>query len=164
MILLDGDTQEPSANLLPAYWNQNLPACEGSGARAEVVAETARIAIVDDDRSIRGSLERLLKSAGLPAQVFPSAEDYLNASNYAGFSCIILDIGLPGMTGFELDRRLVAEERRVPVIFISAQDEAEVRQEAARAGAVAFLGKPFDDNALLNAVHTALKLAKTKSQ
>ena len=124
------------------------------------MAETARIAIVDDDRWMRRSLERLLKSAGLTARSFASAEDYLNASNHDEFGCIILDIGLPGMSGLDLDRRLAAEENRLPVVFVSAHDEPEVRQEAAQAGAVAFLGKPYDDNALLDAVHTALKRAK----
>jgi FixJ family two-component response regulator len=165
MTLLDAGTQESSVNLFPAYyWNQNLPAYEGSGARTEVMAETALIAIVDDDRWMRRSLERLLKSAGLTAQGFASAEDYLNASNHDEFGCIILDIGLPGMSGFDLERRLAAEENRLPVVFVSARDEPEVRQEAAQAGAVAFLGKPFDDNALLNAVHIALKLARIKNQ
>lgn len=158
MILVDAGTQERSVNLFPAYyWNQNLPACESSGVRTEVMAETTLIAIVDDDRLMRRSLERLLKSAGLAAQGFASAEDYLHARNHAEFSCIILDIGLPGMSGFDLDRRLAAEERRLPVVFVSARDEPEVRQEAAQAGAVAFLGKPYDDNALLIAVYTALK-------
>jgi FixJ family two-component response regulator len=128
------------------------------------MAGTALIAIVDDDRWMRRSLERLLKSAGLTAQGFASAEDYLNASNHDEFGCIILDIGLPGMSGFDLERRLAAEENRLPVVFVSACDEPQVRQEAAQAEAVAFLGKPFDDNALLNAVHTALKLAKIKNQ
>jgi FixJ family two-component response regulator len=165
MTLLDASTQERSVNLFPAYyWNQNLSNYEGSGARTEAMAETARIAIVDDDRWMRRSLERLLKSAGLTGQGFASAEDYLNASNHDEFSCIILDIGLPGMSGFDLDRRLGAEGKRLPVVFVSARDEPEVRQEAAQAGAVAFLGKPYDDNALLKAVDTGLKLAKIKSQ
>jgi FixJ family two-component response regulator len=165
MTLLDAGTQERPVNLFPAYYrNQNLPDYEGSGARTGAMAETARIAIVDDDRWMRRSLERLLKSAGLTAQGFASAEDYLNASNHDEFGCIILDIGLPGMSGFDLDRRLAAEEKRLPVVFVSARDEPEVRQEAAQAGAVAFLGKPFDDNALLNAVHTALKLARIENQ
>ncbi|AXC14533.1 Transcriptional regulatory protein zraR [Acidisarcina polymorpha] len=113
---------------------------------------------------MRGSLERLLRSAGLTTQTFASAEDYLNASNYDEFTCIILDISLPGMSGFDLDRLLAAEERRLPIVFVSANDEPEVRQEAVQAGAVAFFGKPYEDNSLLNAVHTALKLAEIKNQ
>ncbi|WP_114209290.1 response regulator transcription factor [Acidisarcina polymorpha] len=164
MVLLDAGTQERFANLFPAYPSRNLPAGKGLGARTEAVAENALIAIVDDDRWMRGSLERLLRSAGLTTQTFASAEDYLNASNYDEFTCIILDISLPGMSGFDLDRLLAAEERRLPIVFVSANDEPEVRQEAVQAGAVAFFGKPYEDNSLLNAVHTALKLAEIKNQ
>jgi FixJ family two-component response regulator len=87
----------------------------------------------------------------------------LDAGNHDGICCIILDVGLPGMSGFELDRRLAIEDHPLPIVFMSARDEADVRQEAARAGAIAFLGKPFDDNALLNAVHTALRLLKRRA-
>ncbi|WP_158748993.1 response regulator transcription factor [Acidobacterium sp. S8] len=128
------------------------------------MAETTHIAIVDDDLWMRRSLERLLKSAGLRAESFASAEDYVVAGSHEGIGCIILDIGLPGMSGFELQRRLAAEHNGLPVVFVSARDEPEVRHEAAQAGAVAFLGKPFEDNALLNAVHIALKLAKRRTQ
>lgn len=124
--------------------------------------ETGMIAIVDDDHLIRRSLERLLKSVGLKAESFPSAEDFLEAGNHEGICCIVLDVVLPGMNGFELDRRLATEPNRLPVVFISAHDEEEMRDRAARAGAIAFLGKPFDDNALLNAVHTALALLKDR--
>jgi FixJ family two-component response regulator len=114
------------------------------------------IAIVDDDRWIRKSLERLLKSAGFRAETFVSAEDYLAAGNHEETGCIILDIGLPGMSGFELERRLTADHNRRPIVFVSARDEPKVRDEATLAGAVAFLGKPFDDNTLLNAIFSAL--------
>jgi FixJ family two-component response regulator len=126
--------------------------------------DPALIAIVDDDLWICKSLERLLKSAGLKSESFCSAEDYLNTGRHNGFCCIILDVGLPGMSGFEMDRRLVTKDNRLPIVFISARDEAEVRQEAAKAGAIAFLGKPFDDNALLHAVHTALRSLQQRVQ
>ena len=115
------------------------------------------IAIVDDDRWMRRSLERLLRSAGFQAETFVSAEDYLAAGKHEGTGCIILDIGLPGMSGFELERRLTADHNRLPIVFVSAHDEPEVRDEAAHAGAVAFLAKPFDDESLLDAVSLALK-------
>jgi FixJ family two-component response regulator len=165
MALQAAGIQEQFMDLLSVdYSDRILSTYPGSGPRRGVMAETALIAIVDDDQWMRRSLERLLKSAGLTARGFASAEDYLNARNHDEFGCIILDIGLPGMSGFDLDRRLAAEERRLPVVFVSARDEPEVRQEAAQAGAVAFLGKPYDDNALLDAVHTALKRAKIKNQ
>jgi FixJ family two-component response regulator len=124
--------------------------------------ETGLIAIVDDDRLIRRSLERLLKSAGLRAKSFDSAEDYLDEGDHDGICCIILDIGLPGMSGFELHRRLAAEPSRMPVVFISARDEAEVENKAAQAGAIAFLRKPFEDDALLNAVQAGMELLKNR--
>jgi FixJ family two-component response regulator len=115
------------------------------------------IAIVDDDHWIRRSLERLLKSAGFRAEAFISAEDYLAAGNHEETGCIILDIGLPGMNGFELERRLTADRNRRPIVFVSARDEPEVRNQAVHAGAVAFLGKPFDDVTLLDAIASALQ-------
>ena len=126
--------------------------------------ETGLIAIVDDDRLIRRSLERLLKSAGLRAKSFESAEHYLDEGDQNGICCIILDVGLPGMSGFELRSRLVAEPNQLPVIFISAHDEPEVENKAAQAGAIAFLRKPFEDDALLNAVQTGMELLRNKRQ
>jgi FixJ family two-component response regulator len=126
--------------------------------------ETGLIAIVDDDRLIRMALERLLKSAGLRAKSFDSAENYLDDGDHSGICCIILDIGLPGMSGFELHRRLSTESNRLPVVFISARDEPEVESRATQAGAIAFLSKPFEDDALLNAVQTGMDLLKNKRQ
>ncbi len=121
------------------------------------MAEQPLIAIVDDDRWMRRSLERLLKAAGFRAEAFISAEHYLAAGNHQGTECIILDVGLPGISGFELERRLKAEQKRLPIVFVSAHDEPGIRDKAANAGAVAFLGKPFDDNALLDAISSALR-------
>ena len=126
--------------------------------------ETGLIAIVDDDRLIRRALERLLKSAGLRAKSFDSAEDYLDEGDHNGICCLILDIGLPGMSGFELHRRLSAEPNRLPVVFISARDEPEVENRATQAGAIAFLRKPFKDDALLNAIQTGMELLKNRRQ
>ena len=127
------------------------------------MVEASLIAIVDDDQYMRRSLERLVKSAGFTTKSFISAEDYLEAHNHDEIGCIILDVGLPGMSGFDLERRLTAKHKRTPIIFISARDEPEVRREASQRAAVAFLGKPFGDDTLLNAVRTALRLAKRKS-
>jgi FixJ family two-component response regulator len=121
------------------------------------MAEQPLIAIVDDDRWMRRSLERLLKAAGFRAEAFISAEHYLAAGNHEGTECIILDIALPGMDGFELERRLNTEQNRLPIVFVSAHDEPGVRDKAADVGAVAFLGKPFDENALLDAISSALR-------
>lgn len=120
------------------------------------MAECNLIAIVDDDKWVRQSLQRLLKSAGFRTVAFVSAEDYLTAGNHEETGCIILDVRLPGMSGFELERRLTAEHNRLPIIFVSGHDEPGIRDEAANTGAVAFFGKPFNDNSLLHAVELAL--------
>jgi FixJ family two-component response regulator len=115
------------------------------------------IAIVDDDEWMRKSLERLLKSAGYRSEAFTSAEHYLAARNRKEIGCVILDIRLPGINGIDLERSLAAELNSPPIVFVSAHDEPEVRDEATHGGAVAFLGKPFDDSALLEAISAALK-------
>ncbi len=115
------------------------------------------IAIVDDDESVREATIGLLRSYGLRAETFSSAEEFLNSSLLVKTRCLLLDIGMPGMSGLELQRRLAGEGRRIPVIFITARDDQESRLEAMRAGAVDFLSKPFSEEALLKAIRDALK-------
>ena len=119
--------------------------------------EAALIAIVDDDEWIRKSFERLIKSVGLRAQTFASAEDFLALGNHETIACVILDLKLPGMSGLDLQARLVGEHNLVPIVFVSAHDEQQARSQALQAGAVAFLGKPVNDKALLSAIDMALK-------
>ncbi|AXC14553.1 Transcriptional regulatory protein zraR [Acidisarcina polymorpha] len=118
-----------------------------------------RITIVDDEGEVRSALRRLLKVAGMKTQTYASAEDFLDAASGRHCDCLILDHGLPGMSGLELQSRLAARGRRVPIIFISARDDAYTRAQAMQAGALAFLGKPFSDEVLLQAVQAALQLA-----
>lgn len=115
------------------------------------------IAIVDDDKWVLRSLERLVKSAGFRVVTFISAEEFLEAGEDSTAACFILDIGLPGMSGLDLQRHLVAQNSQVPIIFVSAQDETEMRTQALAAGAIAFLNKPVNDKALLDAVDSAVK-------
>ena len=121
------------------------------------VAETTLISIVDDDKLVRKSIERLIKSSGFRVQAFASAEDFLRYGNHRDTACLILEARLPGMSGLELQRQLAASHSRVPIIFVSAHDVQEAREKALRAGAVAFLGKPFSDEALLTVVRSALE-------
>lgn len=115
------------------------------------------VAIVDDDDSMRDALTGLLKSAGLAACAFASAEDYLLSGNQYRTACLIADIRMPGISGLELQSRLNAEDCRVPTIFITAHGDETMRMQALRAGAVEFLTKPLDDNALLESVWAAMK-------
>jgi FixJ family two-component response regulator len=120
-------------------------------------AAATLVSIVDDDNSVRKSLGRLLKSAGLRVEAFASAGDFLEFGKQFETACLILDLRLTGMSGPELQRQLADEKSMVPIIFVSAWDEQESRTQALRAGAIAFLGKPFNDKVLVDLVHSALK-------
>ncbi len=115
------------------------------------------VAIVDDDDSVRSALQGLLKAVGLPAQAFASAEEFLKSGQQHHTACLIADIRMPGMSGLELQAKLNAERCRIPIIFITAHGDAKMRMQALRAGAVEFLAKPFDDEALLESVRGALE-------
>jgi FixJ family two-component response regulator len=118
---------------------------------------TKPVAILDDDDSVRSALLGLLKAVGLPAQAFASAEEFLKSGQQHHIGCLIADIRMPGMSGLELQAKLNAERCRVPIIFITAHGDAKMRMQALRAGAVEFLAKPFDDEALLESVRAALE-------
>jgi FixJ family two-component response regulator len=115
------------------------------------------VAIVDDDELFRRSIERLVGSAGFSVEAFGSAEDFLERGKLDVIACAIFDIRLPGLNGFDLQRRLMTKPRSIPIVFVSAHDDPVTRATAARAGAIAFLKKPFDNSALLEALHRALK-------
>jgi FixJ family two-component response regulator len=115
------------------------------------------VAIVDDDDLMRSAVEGLLKSAGLPSQKFASAEEFLNSGQQRQVGCLVADIRMPGMTGLELQAKLNADHCRIPTIFITAHGDEKMRMQALRAGAVEFLAKPFDDEALLDSVRAALE-------
>jgi FixJ family two-component response regulator len=115
------------------------------------------VAIVDDDDLMRSALQGLLKSAGLPAQAFASAEEFLKSGQQDQVGCLVADIRMPGMSGLELQAKLNADHRRIPTIFITAHGDEKMRMQALRAGAVEFMAKPFDDEALLDSVRAALE-------
>jgi len=107
------------------------------------------VATVDDDRRVRESVQSVLESAGYTAVAFESAETFLMSGALSSVTCVIADVRLPGMDGTELQRRIRQERRQLPVIFITAHDDDDVRRQALRDGAVAFLVKPFDGGDLL---------------
>jgi FixJ family two-component response regulator len=115
------------------------------------------VAIVDDDDLMRSALQGLLKAVGLPSRAFASAEEFLKSGQQYQTACLITDIRMPGISGLELQARLNAEHCRIPTIFITAHGDAQMRMQALRAGAVEFLAKPFDDEALLETVGAALE-------
>jgi FixJ family two-component response regulator len=115
------------------------------------------VAIVDDDQSVQRSLQDLIESDGLSTLCFSSAEQFLDSQARSKVACLIADVRMPGMSGLELQAKLKAERCRIPVIFITAHGDAEMRIHAMRQGAAEFLSKPFDDAILLEIVHSALE-------
>jgi len=134
------------------------PRCDDSTLLPMNIGHNSRlVAIVDDDESVQLALRDLIESDGLPAICFGSAEHFLDSEARSKAACLIADIRMPGMSGLELQAKLKAERCRIPVIFITAHGDAEMRIHAMRQGAVEFLSKPFDDAVLLEIVHAALE-------
>jgi len=123
------------------------------------------VSVVDDDISVRRSLDRLMRSAGLEVNMFASAEEFLNSTHPRKADCLILDIRLPGISGIDLHRRLLERRYNVPVIFITAHgSDEDARSEAASEWTVAYLIKPLDGDELLGAVDAALGLKSAQAR
>ena len=120
------------------------------------MSPAALISIVDDDDSLRNSLNNLIRSVGFRAQGFSSAEAFLNSSELHDTACLILDVRMPGMSGLDLQRQLVAANSPIPIVFITSHGDDDARARALEAGAVAFLDKPFREEAPLTAIESAL--------
>ena len=114
------------------------------------------VSIVDDDPSLRRSLRNLLTSVGFRVETFESAEVFLESSSRQDAGCLVLDLRMPGMSGLDLLRHLKASGSRIPVIVLTAHGDDDARQESLRAGAVAFFDKPFQSDALIDAVRRVL--------
>ena len=117
---------------------------------------TSVIAIVDDDKSFRQATTSFIRSLNYSAAAFPSADAFLNSNAVENTDCLITDVQMPGMSGIELQSYLIAQGRRVPVIFVTAFPEMEARGHALQAGAIGFLGKPFGDQDLISCLNKAL--------
>jgi FixJ family two-component response regulator len=117
------------------------------------------ISIVDDDDSLRSSLENLIRSFGFRAQGFASAEAFLNWKQAHDVACLILDVRMPGMNGLGLQRQMITRNWRVPIIFITSHADDNARAQALESGAVAFLYKPCRDEDLFDAIGAALQQA-----
>jgi FixJ family two-component response regulator len=115
------------------------------------------IAIVDDDDSLRSSLENLIRSFGFGVQAFPSAEAFLGWRRARDTACLILDVRMPGMNGLDLQRQMTRENWRVPIVFITSHADDHGKARALEDGAVAFLYKPCREEDLLNAIEAALR-------
>jgi len=119
--------------------------------------EVPLITIVDDDDSLRNSLDNLIRSVGFRTQGFSSAEAFLSSNQAPDTACLILDVRMPGMSGLDLQRHMVAAHWQIPIIFITSHTDNDAQAQALEAGAVDFLYKPCREEDLLNAIDTALK-------
>jgi len=115
------------------------------------------ISIVDDDESVRDVISSLIKSFGLSAHAFVSAEEFLRSPHLNETSCLISDIQMPNMSGIELQRVLIAQGRHIPIIFITAFPDEAVEARAMKAGATCFLSKPFDGHDIIKFIAKAIE-------
>jgi len=115
------------------------------------------VSVVDDDESVRESLPDLLREFGFDAEAFPSAEDFLASDALNRTKCLILDIAMPGMSGPDLQRELTRRRRNLPIVFITAHDDENIRNSLLAKGAAEVLFKPFGDAVLLDALNSALR-------
>ena len=132
---------------------------ERSGTRTEagMTKKRSLVVVVDDSESVRESLPDLLTQVGYAVQAFESAEAFLASAGTDEASCLILDVGLPGMSGPDLQQELKRRGHALPIVFITAQGDKSLQPRLIAAGAVTCLFKPFSDNALLDAVETAVR-------
>jgi FixJ family two-component response regulator len=129
---------------------------------SETLPQTELIVIVDDDEPLREALGSILKAAGFPIDTFASAEEFLDSPQRRNTTCLLLDVRLPGMSGIELQRRLLDTNRSLPIIFVTAHGDASVRDLVMKAGATGFLNKPVRSDALLKEIHAAIEKSKAQ--
>jgi FixJ family two-component response regulator len=115
------------------------------------------ISIIDDDPSVRQATDGLVRSLGYRAATFACAEDYLQSDRMNETSCVIADVQMPGLSGVELQSVLIARGNRTPMIFVTAFPEERIRKQVLEAGAIGFLGKPLDEERLIEHLETALR-------
>lgn len=120
----------------------------------------ATIFVVDDDTSVRTALKRLIRSLGFTVEAFDSAQAFLDREDHDGPACLILDIRMPGTSGIELQKQLTETGVHIPIIFITGHGNVQMSVKAMKAGALDFIEKPFDDQTLIDAIHTAIARSK----
>jgi FixJ family two-component response regulator len=117
------------------------------------------IAIVDDDQAVRDAMKTLVRSLGYHTSTFGSAEEFLKSENLHDTSCLITDVQMPGLSGLDLQDRLIARGHRIPIIFITGHPDDTARTRAMNAGAVGFLSKPINQDRFIRCLGKALKTA-----
>jgi FixJ family two-component response regulator len=133
----------------------DLPATTHTG-RGPALSAVPMIAIVDDDESVREATKALVRSMRYGAVTFASAEEFLESDHLDDMFCVITDVQMPGLSGVELQQRLIAEGQRLPVVFITAYPDERTRKLVLDAGAIGYLSKPFSDESLVQCLERAL--------
>src|SRR5215813_4272934 len=139
------------------YSDRPVPVMTHSGA-------TPTVFVVDDDDDVRVSIAELLRSAGLQAESFATAREFLGRERGEGPACLVLDLQLPGMDGLDVQRELAASGNSMPIIFVTAHGDIPTTVKAMKSGAAEFLTKPFDDEQLLDLIHQALERDRVSRQ
>jgi FixJ family two-component response regulator len=129
-------------------------------AEDEQVQHARIISIIDDDESMRCAVKSLVTSLGFDACTFASAEKFLQSPHLDDTSCLITDLQMPGLSGVELQKSLLAQGRRIPIIFMTAFPEERMRARAIETGALGFLSKPFDSQTLINLIDKAVETGR----
>lgn len=144
-----------------ASWSLNSASAAIHASRLSSVSHTApTVFVVDDDVSVRESLESLIASAGWHAETFASAREFLSHPRVLGPNCLVLDVSLPDINGLDLQERVAGDRVEMPIIFITAYGDVPMTVRAMKAGALEFLMKPFCDDVLLGAIREALKCSR----
>ena len=139
----------------------NLGGAAGLEARLPPMPPATPIVfVVDDDVSVRESLEALIRCEGWQPEIFPSAQEFLACPRALVPSCLVLDVSLPGLNGLDLQKRVAVERTDMPIIFITGYGDVPMTVQAMKAGAVEFLTKPFNDDVLLTAIRAALERSR----
>lgn len=120
------------------------------------------ICVIDDDQDVLHAVRRLLRAAGFAAETYASAEEFLERGRQSRPDCLVLDVHLGRLSGFDLQERLAAAGRSIPIVFITAHDDPATRERAQRAWAAEYLCKPFEDQSLIGAIHTAIDRASAR--
>src|ERR1700732_1972053 len=140
----------------------SLASAVGHDARSAPMSHATPIVfVVDDDISVRESLELLIRSAGWEPETFESAQEFLSRPRVSVPSCLVLDVGLPGLNGLELQERVALDRTDMPIMFITGYGDVPTTVQAMKAGAVEFLTKPYRDDVLLSAIRQALERSRT---
>jgi FixJ family two-component response regulator len=146
--------------LMQGFSAARIPRRSGSTIEDQQLRTGPTISIVDDDESMRCAVKSLVTSLGFAACTFASAEEFLHSPRLDDTDCLITDLQMPGLSGIELQKSLLAQDRHIPIIFMTAFPEERMRTRAMEAGALGFLSKPFETQTLITLIDKAIETSR----